>query len=84
MARLPAQRGAERRLGRGAIREEAETAFLRVTENRVDYDRGDVGEWYVNTPEGLKQGFTLHEPPAGAAQESTPLLVDLALRGLRS
>lgn len=30
-------------------------------------------EWYINGPEGLEQGFTLSEPPAGPRQKGTPL-----------
>ena len=31
--------------------------------NRVDYKRGALTEWYVNGPYGLQQGFTLQSPP---------------------
>ena len=32
-------------------------------ENRVEYRRGALTEWYVNGPAGLEQGFTLSAPP---------------------
>lgn len=33
---------------------------------RVEYERGDGWlEWYVNTPAGVEQGFTVRERPAG-------------------
>jgi hypothetical protein len=32
-------------------------------DNRVQYRRGNVTEWYVNGPLGLQQGFTLEERP---------------------
>ncbi|WP_287129130.1 FG-GAP-like repeat-containing protein [Candidatus Cyanaurora vandensis] len=31
--------------------------------NRVEYRRGAMTEWYLNTPQGLEQGFTLQAPP---------------------
>ena len=34
------------------------------SDNRVEYRRGNVTEWYVNGPLGLQQGFTLEERPA--------------------
>jgi hypothetical protein len=38
-------------------------AKLSPVENRIDYDRTDIVEWYVNDPRGLEQGFTLAGPP---------------------
>ncbi len=32
-------------------------------DNRVEYRRRDLIEWYVNGPLGLEQGFTLKAPP---------------------
>jgi hypothetical protein len=40
---------------------------LSPTENRVDYSRGGIEEWYVNSPAGLKQGFLLPAPPEDVA-----------------
>ena len=34
-----------------------------ASNNRVEYARGALTEWYVNGPAGLEQGFTLHERP---------------------
>ncbi|HZM71465.1 MAG TPA: integrin alpha, partial [Candidatus Cryosericum sp.] len=34
---------------------------------RVEYHRGDLREWYENTPAGLEQGFELRSSPAEAA-----------------
>ena len=50
---------------------EGQTAAVRASElsvrdNRVDYDRGALGEWYVNDEGGIEQGFTLMEPAASA------------------
>jgi hypothetical protein len=33
---------------------------------RVTYAHPDFEEWYLNSPAGLEQGFTFHEPPAGS------------------
>src|SRR5215831_5635262 len=46
-------------------------------DNRVDYRRGTLDEWYVNDEHGLEQGFTLSSPPSG----SGPLVFQLAIGG---
>ena len=33
-------------------------------DNRIEYARGPLNEWYLNGPFGLEQGFTLATPPA--------------------
>jgi hypothetical protein len=33
--------------------------------SRVTYHRPEFDEWYDNTCDGLEQGFTVHESPAG-------------------
>ncbi len=35
-----------------------------VKENRIDYHRGDLVEWYINDYRGLEQGFTLQQKPS--------------------
>jgi hypothetical protein len=52
-----------------------------ILENRIEYDRGWITEWYVNSPEGLEQGFTIHRPPAVGAHRDAPLQIDLMLSG---
>jgi hypothetical protein len=47
--------------------------------NRVEYRRGDVTEWYTNTPQGLEQGFTLARRPASGRSE--PLAIALGITG---
>ena len=47
--------------------------------NRVAYRRGDITEWYVNSPVGLEQGLTLARPPSPA--DGRPLTVTLAIGG---
>lgn len=34
-----------------------------VKDNRIEFRRGPIAEWYENRPAGLEQGFTLEEPP---------------------
>jgi hypothetical protein len=48
----------------GALRrlDEVEPA---MANERVEYRRGPVTEWYANKPTGLEQGFDLAEPPEG-------------------
>jgi len=48
-------------------------------DNRVEYRRGAVTEWYVNGPRGLQQGFTLLAPPG--PRIGAPLTLVLALSG---
>jgi len=41
-------------------------ANLGASGHRMAYHRGALEEFYVNTPEGLEQGFILPAPPAGS------------------
>jgi hypothetical protein len=65
------------RWGRSGGTSPVEGARLRAQGPRVDYDRGPVGEWYVNAPRGLEQGFTLGRPPEGAG----PVQLEMDLTG---
>ena len=38
-------------------------AELSISENRIEYQREGLTEWYVNDEEGLEQGFTLNASP---------------------
>jgi hypothetical protein len=44
---------------------------------RVEIRRGSLLEWYVNSPAGLEQGFTLHRRAEGTGD----LVLDLTLEG---
>jgi len=57
----------------------AKTAAPQATANRVEYQRGELTEWYVNGPVGLEQGFTLNHPPEKANDQ--PLTIALAVSG---
>jgi trimeric autotransporter adhesin len=45
----------------------AQTATPSASENRVEYRRGPVTEWYVNGALGLEQGFTIQQPLSSVA-----------------
>ena len=47
-------------------------------DNRVEYRRGPLTEWYVNTTMGLEQGFTIEAPPA---DDITELVLEMTLDG---
>ena len=49
-----------------------------IQRNRIEFHRGDLVEWYINSKEGIEQGFTLQNAPAGR-QAGVPLVVSLAL-----
>ena len=57
-------------------------------DNRIEYRRGPLTEWYVNTTMGLEQGFTIEAPPADDIAElvlemtiDTDLTAELAENG---
>ena len=50
-------------------------ADLVVSENRIEYRRGGVVEWYVNDEKGIEQGFTLAGPPESDGEKSKSKIV---------
>ena len=48
--------------------------------NRVEYQRGDLTEWYVNGSQGLEQGFTLAKRP-GTDPRGEPLVIAMGVSG---
>lgn len=48
--------------------------------NRLEYQRGDITEWYVNGTQGLEQGFTFKRRPAGP-RNGGPLTITLGVTG---
>ena len=46
--------------------------------NRVEYRRGPLTEWYVNTTMGLEQGFTIEVPPTDDIKD---LVLEMTLDG---
>ncbi|MDM8541923.1 choice-of-anchor D domain-containing protein [Desulfococcaceae bacterium HSG9] len=56
-------------------------AEIKVLGNRIEFRRGPgLTEWYLNTPLGLEQGFTLDSPPGNPAGDSHARL-ELTLQG---
>jgi hypothetical protein len=56
-------------------------AVVSASGNRLEYRYGQgLTEWYVNTPSGIEQGFTLARPPVGTRQ-GRPLELVLAVSG---
>jgi hypothetical protein len=64
-------------LGRGDALEKVEPGTLWSEQGRVEIRRPSLVEWYVNTADGLEQGFTLAKRPAGP--EAEPLRLALSL-----
>ncbi|MBF0244790.1 MAG: hypothetical protein HQL31_05910, partial [Planctomycetes bacterium] len=52
-------------IGRGGDREVQQLVAMELDSERLEYRRGDVVEWYINTPEGLEQGFDILKSPPG-------------------
>jgi hypothetical protein len=49
--------------------------------SRIDYARSDgLSEWYVNSPQGLQQWFTVDRAPQDSP-EGSPLVLDFGLAG---
>lgn len=63
---------------RGAM-QTVSVAAPQADQNRVEYRRGTLTEWYVNGPVGLEQGFTISEAPRIGA--GNLLTIALALSG---
>src|SRR5208282_3420634 len=57
-----------------------ERATLSGNGNRLEYQRGDLTEWYLNGSQGLEQGFTLAHRP-GTDHEGEPLVIALGVSG---
>jgi len=55
--------------GRAGTWASVNEATVSTHENRIDYDRGDIVEWYINDQSGLEQGFMLYAPPAEPASK---------------
>ena len=56
-------------------------ARLSPADNRIEYQRDGITEWYVNDERGLEQGFTLNDPPATNRNAQSELVLELALSG---
>ncbi len=63
-------------IGRGELQPVPDASAPEAVGNRIVLDRGPVVEWYVNGPDGIEQGFTLGERPAGAGRLRVSMTVD--------
>ena len=53
-----------------------------VSGNRIEYCRGGVTEWYENSEQGLRQGFTLETAPEETSSiKDSRIMLSLALTG---
>jgi hypothetical protein len=68
-----------RAFGRGASPTSVAAAEPTFRENRVEYCREELTEWYVNGPLGLEQGFTVESAPNPGG--SGPLTISLTIDG---
>ena len=70
-----------RRWGTNRCTTDAPSPTLTATGVSMTYQRGpDLTEWYLNTPLGLEQGFTLSAPPAHSPP-GEQLILEMALSG---
>lgn len=72
-----------RSYGYGTDLRDVGSASIEAKENRVEYHRGSITEWYINGPVGMEQGFTLNNRPASGPDVTTgsPLTLKIALAG---
>jgi len=56
------------------------SAELVAQQNRIEYQRGALTEWYLNDENGVEQGFTLTRPPL-PSWDGENLVLELSLAG---
>jgi len=64
-------------IGDGANLLPVAAALPTLNGTRVEYRRGNVTEWYLNSPLGVEQGFTLATPPVGVRTGDLVLAVNV-------
>jgi hypothetical protein len=65
----------------GAVKPVANAKLL-TNENRIEYQRDSLTEWYVNDQKGLEQGFTLTAPPElPGRQEQAQIVLEMKVAG---
>ncbi|MEA2315394.1 MAG: hypothetical protein QOI03_2086 [Solirubrobacteraceae bacterium] len=67
-----------RELGYGRALHRVAPASPSANANRVLYRHASVGEWYVNEPLGLEQGFTIFRAPSAGARGPLTLALDVS------
>jgi hypothetical protein len=64
--------------GRGTMLQRSQAIHPTASNNRVEYRRGALTEWYVNGPAGLEQGFTIDHNPMKANGQPLTLALDFS------
>ncbi len=64
-------------LERRIKKESLKKTKIQTSENKIEFDRGWLKEWFVNSPEGLEQGFTVEKK----FNKDTKLNIDMKLTG---
>ncbi len=64
--------------GRPGSLEAGSVADVHAEQDRVEFDRGPLTEWFVNTPQGLEHGFFV---PVRPRAEGDQLVFDLTITG---
>jgi hypothetical protein len=54
---------------------------LSASGDRLEYQRGNLTEWYMNGSQGLEQGFTLSRRPGTPDRKGQPLVIAIAVSG---
>jgi FG-GAP repeat protein len=62
------------------LQEVPETTRLITKDNRIEYHRGNMVEWYINDYRGIEQGFTLNTRPEGQTGPE-PLQLEMRITG---
>jgi len=69
-------------VGYGDAAQAVNTVMPTAMDNRLEYTRDTLTEWFVNGPVGLEQGWTLTSPPAPRLnREENGLMLALVLTG---
>jgi len=70
------------RWGRSESLRKAPLGTMTVKGPRMEYKRGaSLSEWYMNTPWGMEQGFTITHRPPTPDNLTAPLILELTLSG---
>ena len=70
------------RYGYGSdLRSVPETDKIITKDNRIEYHRGDMVEWYINDHRGLEQSFTLNNKPSHPKGVPSSLILEFTLSG---
>ena len=65
-------------VGYGENTSQVSVAEVKLKANLIEYQREDLIEWYVNSPLGLEQGFSVMSPPsANADMRKLNILIDV-------